>query len=256
MDRFGLYAQYYDLLYLDKNYVAETEYIVKLIKQYSVSAQKILNLGCGTGKHDYVLARLGYNVTGIDMAAEMTSQAINNTPLDVKDQLRFVTGDIRTAAINETFDIVISLFHVMSYQVTNQDLSAAVNTAHQHLPDNGLFIFDCWYGPGVLTDPPVTRIKRMANDTINITRLAESTVNSLENTVDVNYTILINPIDSNQVTEIKESHTMRYIFKSEVELLIAGKFKILKTYEWLTDEEPTLNSWNAVFILQKLKSES
>lgn len=255
MDRFKLYAQYYDLLYLDKNYIAEAEYIDKIIKQYGVSAQKILNLGCGTGKHDYILARLGYQVTGIDIADEMTRQAINNTPADIKDQLIFLTDDIRITSLKEIFDVVVSLFHVMSYQVTNQDLSAAINTAYQHLPGDGLFIFDCWYGPGVLTDPPVTRIKRMANDNINITRLAESTVNSLENTVDVNYTILINPVDSNQVTEITESHKMRYIFKSEIELLISSKFKILKTFEWLTHEEPTLNSWNAVFILQKLKSE-
>ena len=254
MDRFGLYAQYYDLLYKDKNYVAEAEYINLLIKQYSLSAKTLLNLGCGTGKHDYCLADHGYHITGLDLSAEMITQAIRNMPVKFKDQLNFLEGDIRSTDLKQKFDVVISLFHVMSYQVSNADLLAAINTAYQHLPDDGIFIFDCWYGPGVLTDQPVVRIKRMASDAINITRFAEPVINSLHNIVNVNYTILINEHGTLLVTEIKESHKMRYIFKAEIELMITNKFKILNLFEWLKHDEPTINSWNAVFILQKIKS--
>ncbi|HEY4324119.1 MAG TPA: class I SAM-dependent methyltransferase [Mucilaginibacter sp.] len=252
MDRFGLYAQYYNLLYGDKDYASEAAYVDKLIKHYSHSATSLLNLGCGTGKHDYVLARLGYTITGVDMSQEMADQAINNIPEETRDQLSFLTGDIRNLKLGKTFDVVASLFHVISYQVSNQDLIDAFLTAYQHLEPGGLFIFDCWYGPGVLTDPPVVRIKRISDDSIHVTRLAEPVINSLKNTVDVNYTILINESNSNEVTEIKEKHEMRYLFTPEIDILVKGKFNILAVNEWLTQKEPELNTWNAVFILQKI----
>lgn len=252
MDRFGLYAQYYDLLYKDKDYAEEANYVDDLIKQQTPSANKLLNLGCGTGKHDYELARLGYNLTGVDLSKEMADQAIANIPADIGNQLGFLTSDIGTLRLNTTFDAVISLFHVMSYQVTNKDLHEVIDTSYQHLEPGGLFIFDCWYGPGVLTDPPVVRKKKMSNDAINVTRLAEPILYSLENTVDVNYTILINLANSDEVTEIKETHKMRYLFVTEIELLIEKKFKLLRVNDWLTHEKPGLNSWNAVFILQRI----
>ncbi|HTD40654.1 MAG TPA: class I SAM-dependent methyltransferase [Mucilaginibacter sp.] len=252
MDRFGLYAQYYDLLYKDKDYVSEAGYVHELIRGYHPSADKLLNLGCGTGKHDYALARLGYTITGVDLSEEMANQAINNIPADISSRLNFLTGDIRTLKLNTSFDAVISLFHVISYQVTNKDLHETIVTAHNYLEPGGLFIFDCWYGPGVMTDPPVVRIKRMSNDTINVTRLAEPVLHSFENTVDVNYTILINQVNSNEVTEIKETHKMRYLFATEIDLLIEHKFKVLGVNDWLTHKKPGLDSWNAVFILQKI----
>ena len=47
------------------------------------------------------------------------------------------------------------------------------STAAKHLKPNGVFIFDFWYGPGVLTDPPVVRLKRLENEEIEVLRIAE-----------------------------------------------------------------------------------
>jgi len=251
-DCFGLYAQYYDLLYSDKNYALEAAYVDQLIKQHAPSATKLLNLGCGTGKHDYALARLNYNVTGVDLSPEMVAVAMENLPADMRDRLIFLEGDIRKINLNTTFDAVISLFHVMSYQVTNTDLRLVIDTADKHLDARGLFIFDCWYGPGVLTDLPAVRTKNMSDEKINVNRLAESVLDSIKSTVDVNYTIQITPRGADDFTEIKETHIMRYLFVQEIELMIEKKFKLLSVYNWLTQKSPETNSWNAVFILQKI----
>lgn len=252
MDRFGLYAQYYDLLYQDKDYASEAKYVDELIKMQAPAAKKLLNLGCGTGKHDYLLARMGYDITGVDLSEEMAAQAIANTPPDLAAQLKFLTGDIRKLKLRTAFDVVVSLFHVISYQVTNADLHEVVETAYSHLQRGGLFVFDCWYGPGVMTDPPVVRVKRMSDKNISVTRLAEPVLNSLENTVDVNYTILIKRTGSSEVTEIKETHKMRYLFIREIELLTENKFKLLAVNNWLTHEAPAADCWNAVFVLEKI----
>ncbi|MBL7937685.1 MAG: class I SAM-dependent methyltransferase, partial [Bacteroidia bacterium] len=62
---FETYSQYYDLLYKDKNYISETDYIVSLIETFNLSTKNILELGCGTGIHASLLAEKGYYVEGI-----------------------------------------------------------------------------------------------------------------------------------------------------------------------------------------------
>jgi hypothetical protein len=79
MSVFGNYARYYDLLNKDKDYEKEADYVHGLIQRYAPGSKTILDLGCGTGRHDFLLAEKGYSVTGIDMSEQMLS--IANDPL-------------------------------------------------------------------------------------------------------------------------------------------------------------------------------
>ena len=75
MSIFKRYAQYYDLLYSAKDYKGEVQYIDALIKKYTGTAKSILDLGCGTGKHDFILAERNYRVSGVDLSEAMISIA-------------------------------------------------------------------------------------------------------------------------------------------------------------------------------------
>jgi predicted TPR repeat methyltransferase len=75
MTIFGAYAQYYDLLYRSKNYVAEAQYIHQLIQSYVPGALSVLDLGCGTGAHAVQLAREGYRIHGVDLSTGMLERA-------------------------------------------------------------------------------------------------------------------------------------------------------------------------------------
>ena len=76
MNQFGnLYSQYYDLLYRDKDYLGEVEYIDKLIKSLNKETKTILDLGCGTGRHAEILCDKGYIVHGVDRSKEMLEVA-------------------------------------------------------------------------------------------------------------------------------------------------------------------------------------
>lgn len=72
MNQFGdLYSRYYDLLYSDKDYIGEVEYVDSLIKANSNNATTLLDMGCGTGKHAELLCDKGYIVHGIDLSQDM-----------------------------------------------------------------------------------------------------------------------------------------------------------------------------------------
>jgi ubiquinone/menaquinone biosynthesis C-methylase UbiE len=61
---FADYARYYDLLYRDKDYAAEAEYVAGLIRKFHPAARSILELGSGTGIHASLPAEKGFTVHG------------------------------------------------------------------------------------------------------------------------------------------------------------------------------------------------
>lgn len=251
MKTFDAYAQYYDLLYKDKDYQSESAYTNRLIKAINPEAKSLLNLGCGTGKHDLHFLNQGYDVVGIDLSPGMIQEANAFLSKDIAaGKASFREGDVRTIRLNRKFDAVVSLFHVISYQTLNSDITSMLETVAAHLPKGGIFVFDCWYGPAVLTDKPVVRVKRLENEYISVTRIAEPVIHPNENLVDVNYEVLIqDKKDSANRQLVRETHTMRYLFLPEIEFFLqkAG-FEIVKKEEWMTGNEPGLNSWNIVVI--------
>jgi SAM-dependent methyltransferase len=211
----------------------------------------ILELGCGTGKHAEVFSNSGFTVHGIDSSSQMLKIAKLKT-IGKQDKLSFSHSKIQDLDLDKKFDVVTSLFHVMSYQTSNKNLIKAFKVAKNHLNKGGVFIFDFWYGPAVLTDLPVTRVKRLKNEEIKVTRIAEPELKPDLNIVDVNYDIFIQDIKSKEIIQQDERHEMRYFFDSELEVFISNiGFKVKKKYKWLNFESPDFNSWNVVWILEK-----
>jgi SAM-dependent methyltransferase len=248
MSAFDLYSQYYDLLYRDKDYQGEADYIASLIRQSHPKAKTLLDIGCGTGKHVALLQATGYAPTGVDMSETMLLQARKNHPT-----IPFHAGDARTLRLGQTFDVVTSLFHVASYQTGNEDLSAYLATAKTHMAPGGIFIFDFWYGPGVLSDPPAVRVKRLADDKLNVIRIAEPGLRPNENIVDVHYHVLVRQQGSDTLQEIVEDHAMRYFFAPELEYALSvNGLRLLTLRDWMKDASPTATSWTACMVVGHL----
>jgi SAM-dependent methyltransferase len=258
---FNNYARYYDLLYRDKDYAAEAEFIDRLIQRQAPNTSTILELGCGTGNHALLLAKAGYYVHGVDLSTQMLEYAKERCdyPQDrlrqriepeLAAKLQFSCGDLRQVRLDIKFDVILSLFHVISYQTTNADLLAALETVKTHLKPGGIFIFDVWYGPAVLSDPPTIRIKRLEDKSIQVTRIAEPIMYPNENLVDVNYQVFIKDKNSGAIDELTETHRMRYLFRTELELLLNRlQMYIIEDGEWLTHHQPGLNTWGVYFVV-------
>ena len=120
MKVFNKYSLYYNLLYQDKDYKSEAEYINQLIKKYHNNPKSIFNMGCGTGKHDFLLLKMGYEIIGFDISDKMIEEAqLKKSKHFPNEPIEFIKGDIQNIRLNKKFDVVSSLFHVMSYQTKN-----------------------------------------------------------------------------------------------------------------------------------------
>lgn len=245
---FEEYATFYDLFYASKHYSDEVEYIRNIINQYKPDTESILDLGCGTGKHAILLAREGYQVTGIDRSESMLNQArLNKSGLEkeYKKNLEFCRSDITALQLDTRFDVVCSLFHVISYQVSNREISETFKSVSKHLVNGGLFIFDVWYGPGVLTSKPEYRKNTYKDSNSEITRIANPEILPDKNIVKVAYKLLL----EDGKNEINEDHYMRYFFTPEIEMFLDNfGMKILEIYDGYTSKKVSDNTWSAIFI--------
>ena len=253
---FSDYANYYDLLYKDKKYLDEVEYLKKILLNNDPEIKKILELGCGTGLHAIGLAKAGIDVTCIDKSQRMLDLAKDRISKDLigveTDKIELKLGDARTYSDNKKYDAVISIFHVASYQLTNNDISEYLRTAQNHLKNGGIFIYDFWYGPAVLTQKPENRIKRYSDDRFRITRISESRLLENDNRVDVNFEIQISNISDESINVLNEIHPMRYFFMLEMDYFLkkAG-FNSWEAEEWLTGNTPSVDTWGVCIIAKK-----
>lgn len=253
MTVFGEYADWYDLFYADKDYRAEVDYVHGLLWDRGVAPGKLLEIGCGTGAHAELFIEQGWRVTGVDLSEEMLSRArsrFEKLGAGIRRKARFLQGDARTLHLGERFDAVVSLFHVMSYQAGQDDLEMAMATAKRHLEPGGIFVFDFWYGPSVLTQLPEPRIRKVETPNAVVRRFATPHLKENENIVEVNYDFIVSDKAGHAVEELTEIHRMRYLFLPEIrQLAVACGFKTMKAFDWLSNQPPNRGSWNACAVL-------
>lgn len=103
---FENYGMKYDKECFTQGTIGECEFIENEI-DYSKNI-KILDIGCGTGRHSIELAKRGYSVTGVDLSNSMLKRA-REKAIEQKVNVDFKKADARSLAFKEEFDLVIML---------------------------------------------------------------------------------------------------------------------------------------------------
>ena len=256
-DVFNMYSAYYDLLYRDKDYGAEVRHIQRLIRRHCPGAAAILELGSGTGRHARLLAECGYRVHGLERSATMLEQARQlaaDSP--ARDRLSFLQQDIRDLGAEGRYDVVTSLFHVVSYLTDTEDVRRVFAAVARNLAPQGIFLFDCWHGPAVLRQAPEVRVKRVENEACRLIRIAEPELRVRDNTVAVNYDMFIEPKPEGAIAHFTERHLMRYFFEPELAVLLAeAGLKVVACEADLgLEQPPSERHWGLTVIAQPVTS--
>jgi len=250
MTVFNEYAKFYDALYEDKDYYGEVDYLERLFNKYATKpVATILDLGCGSGGHAIQLAERGYKVTGVDRSDEMLTIARQKTNAG---NLEYIHSDLINIDLGKKFDVVISMFAVLSYVTENRDLLKAFQVIAKHLQPGDIFFFDAWFGPAVLSERPTDRYKITTQSNERIIRFAHPQMNVMSHTVTVNYKVI--HISGKQIIEeIEESHQMRFFFPLEIEqYLSSSSFKLLSMHPFMDEEHSmTERDWSMAVVARK-----
>jgi SAM-dependent methyltransferase len=118
---------------------AEVEKVAKLLKIQQ--HDRILDLCCGTGRHSLELAKLGFDVIGVDRMVsfiEKARQSAERNSLKVE----FIVDDMRNYCQPDSFHIVMNLFGSFGYfDDPGNDWQVAKN-AYTSLLSGGKFIIE------------------------------------------------------------------------------------------------------------------
>lgn len=156
---FDKYGKNYDKESFTKGTLGECDFIEQEIK-FNKSL-KILDIGCGTGRHAIELAKRGYNVTGIDLSdslLEIAKEKAKQLNLEIK----FFKHDARKLPFNKEFDLAIMLcegaFPLMETDEMNFEI---LKCATKALKPKGKLIFTTLNG----LFPLVNSVEEFCNET-------------------------------------------------------------------------------------------
>jgi SAM-dependent methyltransferase len=213
------YANQYDELVRDKDYQRECDLIEQVFKRFGTGEiRTLVDFGCGTGNHSLPLAQRGYQVTGVDLSADMLSVAQRKSE-DANVQVTWLEGDVRNVQAGGPFDAALFMFAVLGYQLSNEDMMATLNNARRHVRPGGLLAFDVWYGPAVLSVKPSNGVKVVPLSGGQVIRVVNSQLDSRHHLCTVNYH-LWRLMGDRVEAESEESHVVRYFFPMELGLML------------------------------------
>ncbi len=212
---FQRYAQYYDLIYQDKDYGVECDFVEAALRKYSHRPVKsLLDMGCGTGNHSIPLARRGYRMTGIDLSPVMLGQAREKAKA-AGLEISLHHGDIRDFTPGGKFDGCLCMFTVLGYLQETKDVLSALANARRHLDVGSLFILDVWNGLAVLRTLPSVRVKASQQGNRKLIRTVEPELDAFRHICWVNYRLLV--MDGDRVIDdVEERHLSRFFFPQEI----------------------------------------
>jgi 2-polyprenyl-3-methyl-5-hydroxy-6-metoxy-1,4-benzoquinol methylase len=136
---FENYAENYDRESFTQGTMGECDFIEQELRQNK--SLRILDVGCGTGRHSIELSKRGYPVTGIDLSESQLSRAREKAMFESL-KIDFQKQDARKLAFKNEFDVAIMLceggFPLMETDEMNFEILKSVT---QSLKKKGKFIF-------------------------------------------------------------------------------------------------------------------
>ena len=140
--QYSALAEIYDTVMEDVNYEVWADFIDEIIQVHHPHPKKVLELACGTGSLSFALNRYGcYNIMGTDKAAAMIKKAQKKAKR-MGTSITFKQMDFLDINLDETFDIIVSIFDSINYLHSKDDIHRLLNQTQTVMDRNSLFLFD------------------------------------------------------------------------------------------------------------------
>lgn len=247
------YADLYDLLYTDKPYESEVEFLDRLFHDFAMEkGARILELACGTGEHAIRLAKRGYTVTATDYSSAMVERARRKAEYK-RATLILEQRDMRELTAPVTpFDAAVCLFDSIGYAQTDSAVEAVFDGVQKNLRAGGLFVVEFWHAPAMVNGFDPVRVRRIKNGRDTVLRISETELEQSRALAHVTYNVY-RLRDNQTYHHVEERHTARYFTVAEMEALARRHyFDPLATFDGFhSDRSVSEATWHVVALYQK-----
>lgn len=237
---YGHLAKWFEYLNDDCGYEQWSQYLIDTLKSYPVSVG--LDVGCGGGWFTRVFVKEGYQMTGLDISAQMLDYAQEQS---FKSGLRaeYILGDISKIKLPKRYHFATAINDCVNY-IPKSKLKAAFKNVAAALQKGGVFLFDI-SSRRKFTQKIANTVS--ADDREDITYLCFNTVEGDEVTMDV--TLFEKQADGSFIR--KDERHVQYIYDEEeiVQALENAGFTLVKV-EGHLGEDKTLAD-RIFFVAQK-----
>jgi SAM-dependent methyltransferase len=249
---FSEYSVVYDLIYQDKDYLGEAQFVARLLNRFldkPTEKTEVLDIACGTGRHIQELASMGFLVMGSDLSANMVKVARDRTK-SLGLSIDFHNESFQSCdRIGQQYDAVIAMFSAIDYLTNYSDIARSLKNIRGLLRTGGAFIFDFWNGNAVLKSHSPLRFKRVQKDDEVVIRISNTTIDSISQIATINFDFMVLKA-GNVVREFSEVHSIRYFFPQEMkDMLAANGFEVVHRCPFLReDSEIEPDEWNLTYV--------
>ena len=132
-------SSFYHQLYANRDEKEAATFIDELVNELQPAPHaRMLDLGCGNGRHSKYLASKGFDVTGIDLAASSIRQAKRSET----EKLHFYRHDMRVPFGRNAFHNVFNFFTSFGYFDDPSEDHKVVNNIYSALKPGGVLVMD------------------------------------------------------------------------------------------------------------------
>ncbi len=134
------FASVYDRLMADVDYNGWARFYHTLMERYGVARGKVCECACGTGSLTIPLARLGNQMTGVDLSPDMLFEA-SQKARKMGAMIPFVKQDMRSLHLHRQMDAVLCTNDGLNYLKDAAEITDFFRAAWVALrPGGGLFM--------------------------------------------------------------------------------------------------------------------
>jgi len=183
----------------------------------------ILESGCGTGRIVLPLAQLGYEIWGIDNSPQMLEVArkkLRTEVESVKNKVKLIEADMCNFELAQSFKLAILTYNTFTLLLSREEQESALKQIWNHLQDNGRLITDLFvprernFERSRYQPPRYDPIK--SRTFIRIDHIKHDPVNQIQQ-IEYDYDYIS---DEGEIQRTTKNLHMRYLFPSEMELLL------------------------------------
>lgn len=138
---YGRFAYIYDELMQDAPYDMWEKFVIQRLNHYGCKGTSLLDLGCGTGELSIRFAQKGFDVTGVDLSADMLAVARAKAE-EQSLSIPFYEQDMAKLEGLGLFDVIGIFCDSLNYLQSEEMVIHTFAKAFQHLEEGGILFFD------------------------------------------------------------------------------------------------------------------
>jgi ubiquinone/menaquinone biosynthesis C-methylase UbiE len=249
-------TEYDDPILYDQENDAYTNDVKFLSKWAGKTDGPIIDLACGTGRATIPLALEGHKLIGVDLHSGMLNEAKKKSA-ELNLQIQWIEQDCTELDLPIKSNFIYCVGNSFQHFLTNEEQDKFLASVHQHLQQDGIFIF-CTRFPNAeeLLQPETEEYWRSYIDQETKNTVDVYTISNYDPLNQIQHYTTIRKHKSQTEEIVHERRTnisLRYVFPKEMErLLTAIGFEIIHVYGDWSESPLTKGSNEMVYVCRKI----